>query len=142
MLLRYSLMCAAAALLTMTAIAPAAETKAPVELSGGTKVPQNPKPPKLALTNAQRETIRKALLTQDTEVEFNLKSTKPAKDFAPSVGAKLPPPIKATPLPQGLLAKLPHLADYDYVKVKGQVLIVNAMSGKVVDMFSETQPLS
>jgi hypothetical protein len=29
-----------------------------------------------------------------------------------------------------------------YVKMKDQVLIVNGMTNKIVDMFSETQPLS
>jgi len=28
------------------------------------------------------------------------------------------------------------------VKMKGQVLIVNGMTNKIVDMFSETQPVS
>lgn len=141
MSLRHSLMGAAAVLLTMTAAPAAPATKGAVELSGGANVPQNPQRPKLALTDAQRETIRKAVLTKHNEVEFNEKATKPAKDFTPAVGAKLPAPIKATPMPQALLAQLPQLANYDYVKVKDQVLIVNAMTGTVVDMFPETQPL-
>ncbi len=37
---------------------------------------------------------------------------------------------------------LPELRDYLYVKMKDQVLIVNGMTNKIVDMFSETQPLS
>lgn len=136
--LRISLICAAAALLAMTVAAPAADTRGAVELSGGNDVPQNQKPPKLNLTDPQRDTIRKALLTKDTEVEFNEKATKPAKDFTPAVGVKLPSPIKATPMPQALLAQLPQLADYDYVKVKNQILIVNMMNKTIVDVFPET----
>jgi hypothetical protein len=136
--LRISLICAAAALLAMTVAAPAADTRGAVELSGGSNVPQNPSPPKLNLTDVQRDTIRKAVLTRHTEVEFNEKATKPAEDFTPAVGAKLPAPIKATPMPQALLAQLPQLADYDYVKVKNQVLIVNMMNKTIVDMFPET----
>ena len=41
-------------------------------------------------------------------------------------------------MPQALLAQLPQLADYDYVKVKNQVLIVNMMSKTIVDVFPET----
>jgi len=113
-----------------------------VELSNGTKVPQNPSLPKLNLTNIQREQIRKAVLTEHTEVEFRLKATKPAKDFSPAVGAALPKGVKAQSLPTPVLSQIPELRDYMYVKMKDQVLIVNGMTNKIVDMFSETQPLS
>ena len=33
---------------------------------------------------------------------------------------------------------MPALKRYTYLKLKGQVLIVNPMTGKIVDMFSET----
>jgi hypothetical protein len=61
-----------------------------VEVSNGAKVPQNPSLPKLNLTNTQREQIRRAELTEHNEVEFRLAATKPAKDFTPFVGAKIP----------------------------------------------------
>jgi hypothetical protein len=113
-----------------------------VELSNGTKVPQNPSLPKLNLTNMQREQIRKTVLTERNEVEFRLKATKAAKDFTPAVGATLPKGINAQSLPAGVLSQIPELRDYKYVKMKDQVLIVNGMTKKIVDMFSETQPLS
>jgi hypothetical protein len=113
-----------------------------VELRGGTKVPQNPSLPKLNLTNMQREQIRKAVLTEHNEVEFRLKATKPAKDFNPVVGATIPMGVKAQSLPTAVLSQTPELRDYMYVKMKDQVLIVNGMTNKIVDMFSETQPLS
>jgi hypothetical protein len=113
-----------------------------VELSGGSKVLQNPSLPKLNLTNTQREQIRKAVLTEDNEVEFRLAAAKAAKDFTPVAGAKIPKGVKAQSLPTPVLAQIPELRDYMYVKMKDQVLIVNGMTNKIVDVFSETQPFS
>jgi hypothetical protein len=113
-----------------------------VELSNGTKVPQNPSLPKLNLTNMQREQIREAVLTEHNEVEFRLKAAKSAKDFTPTVGAKIPKGVKSQSLPTPVLSQMPELRDYMYVKMKDQVLIVNGMTDKIVDMFPETQPLS
>ncbi|OKO76263.1 hypothetical protein AC628_18550 [Bradyrhizobium sp. NAS96.2] len=113
-----------------------------VELSNGTKVPQNPSLPKLNLSNSQREQIRKAVLTERNEVEFRLAATKSAKDFTPAVGAKIPKGVKAQSFPTPVLSQMPELRDYMYVKMKNQVLIVNGMTNNIVDIFSETQPLS
>jgi hypothetical protein len=113
-----------------------------VELSNGTKVPQNPSLPKLNLTNMQREQIRKSVLTEHNEIEFRLAATKAAKDFTPAVDAKIPKGVKAQSLPTPVLSEMPELRDYMYVKMKDQVLIVNGMTNKIVDVFSETQPLS
>jgi hypothetical protein len=113
-----------------------------VELTNGTRLEQNPSLPNLMLTNIQREQIRKTVLTEHNEIEFRLKSTKPAKDFIPAVGAALPKGVKAQSLPTPVLWQLPQLRDYMYVKMKDQVLIVNGMTNKIVDMFSETQPVS
>jgi hypothetical protein len=119
-----------------------ANAQGAVELSNGTRVQQNPSLPKLNLTNMQRDQIRKAVLTEHNEVEFRLKATKSAKDFAPIVGERIPKGIKAQSLPTPVLSRIPELRDYMYVKMKDQVLIVNGMTNKIVDMFSETQPLS
>jgi len=125
----------------MSASAPAADnTRGAVEQSGGNLVPQNPSPPKLHLNDAQRERIRQTLLTKHTEVEFKLKATKPAKDFTPNIGAKLPKVVKPDGLPLELIQQIPRLADYGYSKMKDQILLVNAMSGKIVDIIPETQP--
>ena len=113
-----------------------------VELSNGTKVAQNPSLPKLNLTNMQREQIRKAVLTEHNEIEFRLAATKSAKDFSPAVDAKIPKGVKAQSLPTPVLSQMPELRDYMYVKMKDQVLIVNGMTNKIVDIFPETQPLS
>jgi hypothetical protein len=116
--------------------------KGAVELSNGTNVPQNPSLPKLNLTNTQRKQIRKTVLTEHNEIEFRLKTTKAAKDFTPAVGAKIPKGVKAQALPTQVLSQIPELRDYTYVKMKDQVLIVDGMTNKIVDMFSEAQPLS
>lgn len=116
-----------------------------VELSNGTTVPQNPSLPKPNLTNMQREQIRKAVLTEHNEVEFQLKGAKGAKGakhFTPSVAAKIPKGVKAQSFPTAVLSQMPELRDYMYVKMKYQVLIVNGMTNKIVDMFSETRPPS
>ena len=113
-----------------------------VELSGGTTVPQNPSLPKLNLTDVQREQIRKAVLTEHNEVEFRLKATKSAKNFTPIVGATIPKGVKAQSLPTPVLSQIPELRDYMYVKMKDQVLLVNGMINRIVDVFPEMQPLS
>lgn len=119
-----------------------AQSNAPgaVELSNGTRVPQNPTLPKLNLSNPQRELVRKAVLTENTEVEFRLASTKAAKDFNPTVGATLPKGVTAHSLPTPVLSEIPDLRNYKYVTMKDQVLIVNGMTDEIVDLFSETRP--
>ena len=117
------------------------KTQGAIEQSNGTKVPQAANLPKLNLTNEQREQIRTGVLGQNTEVEFQLKTTKAAKDFTPQVGAKLPKGVTGHSLPPPVLAKLPQLRDYKYVTMKDQVLIVNGMTKTIVDLFPETRPL-
>jgi hypothetical protein len=101
-------------------------------------VAQNPKPPPLRLSDDQRAKIRQAVSGENTEVLFLLKETKPAEGFQPSVGAKIPTSLKPHTLPPPLLAEMPELKRYAYLKLKQQVLIIDPMSGKIVDMFPET----
>ncbi len=82
------------------------------------------------------------MLTERNEVEFRLKSTKAAKSFTPKVGATLPKGLHPHGFPQPVLNQVPQLRDYSYVTMKDQVLIVDAMTRKIVDVFSETQPLT
>src|SRR5689334_25440151 len=117
-------------------------TSGAVELSGDTHVPAGASLPKLNLTNEQREQVRKAVLTEHNAVEFRLKTTKAAKDFTPAIGEKLPKGVKAQALPSPIRSHIPQLRNYWYVKMKDQVLIVNGMTNKIVDMFFETQPIS
>jgi hypothetical protein len=74
------------------------------------------------------------VLTEHNEVEFRLKTAKSAKDFTPAVGAILPKGVKAQSLPITVLARMPELRDYMYVKMKDQVLIVNGLTNEIVDM--------
>jgi len=130
-----------ALLLAMSAVASAADnTRGAVEQSGGNLVPQNPSPSQLHLTDAQRERIRQTMLTKHTEVEFQLPTNKSAKDFTPKIGAQLPQGVKPVGVPSELIQEIPELADYGYSKMKDQILLVNAMTGKIVDIIPETQP--
>jgi len=101
-------------------------------------VAQKPSLPPLALSPAQRERIRQAVSSEDTEVSFALKSAKAAESFEPSVGAKVPSALKLHPLPQPLTYQMLPLKRYTYIIFKHQVLIVNPMTRKIVDMFSES----
>jgi hypothetical protein len=116
------------------------DTHGAVVQSNGTIVRQNPALPKLDLNAMQRERVRQALLIKHTEVEFRLKTTKAAKDFTPKIGAKLPKGVKPDGLPSELIQQIPPLADYGYAKMKDQILIVNALTGKIVQIIPETHP--
>jgi hypothetical protein len=107
-----------------------------VEQSGG-PVSQAIKLPPLELTNGQRELVRKELLLKHTEVESRL-----AKDFEPKVGESLPQSLVPDGFPDSVIQQLPQLRNYAYLKMKDRVLIVDATTRKIVDVFSETQPLT
>jgi len=124
-----------------TALAEPPHPQGAVTQQGGV-VPQTPTLPELHLNNTQRELIRQAVLPEPNEIEFKLKSTKAAKDFNPQIGATLPKGIVPQGFPTPVLTQLPPVRDYGYVKMKDQVLIVNAMTRKIVDLFPETQPLN
>jgi len=101
-------------------------------------VSQKPQLPRLTLSDDQRAKIKQVLSGKNTEVSFQLKTTKPAESFEPAIGAKIPPGLKAHALPPPLIYEMPVLKRYTYLKFKGQVLIVNPMSDQVADMFPET----
>jgi hypothetical protein len=115
-------------------------TRGAVEQTGGRIVPQKPSLPKLNLTTAQREQIRLNLLAKDTQIEFKMKETKPAESFTPEIGAELPKSIKPHGIPAELIQQIPQLGDYAYVKMKNHILLVNAMTKKVVEIIPEAQP--
>lgn len=103
--------------------------------SGETTAPDSRQ--SLHLTDAQRQQVRTAVAGEDTEVTFQLKATKPLADFTPNVGGQIPSQLPAHAMPPALAQKLPILANYQYVKVKNQILIVNPMTKKIIDMFPE-----
>jgi hypothetical protein len=108
-------------------------------VQGSDNISQNPSLPKLNLDTTQREQVCQALLTKHTEVEFRLKATKSAKDFTPTIGAKLPKGVAPDGLPSELIQRIPQLADYGYAKMKDQILIVNELDGKIAEIIPETQ---
>src|SRR5262249_40144294 len=93
--------------------------------------------PPLQLSDAQRNQIQQALRGENTEVTFATKTTKPTEVFNPTIGAKIPASLKPHTLPPPLLSQMPELKRYTYLKFKHQVLIVDPMSRKVVDVFPE-----
>jgi len=105
--------------------------------SVGPPVAQNTSPPPLQLTDQQKAKIKQVLRGKSTEVTFTLKTTKPTQSFNPTIGAKIPSPLKAHSLPPPLIHEMPALKQYTYLKFKGQVLIINPMTGKIVDIFPE-----
>jgi hypothetical protein len=108
-----------------------------VEQSVPPAVSQNPSVPPLHLSDAQRNQIQQAVRGEDTEVTFGMKTTKPTESFNPTVGAKIPPALKAHTLPPLVISQMPELKRYTYLKFKHQVLIIDPMTGKIVEMFPE-----
>src|SRR5262249_26583895 len=139
--MRYPLMCARLAAILAAAVAVPALAAGPgsgaVEQTIPPPVAQNPKPPPLQLSADQRAKIQQVLKGENTEVQFSLKSNKPSQGFQPSVGAKIPAGLHPHTLPPPLLAEMPVLKRYAYLKFKQQVLIIDPMSRKIVDMFAE-----
>src|SRR6266700_1949562 len=129
---KIAVMAAIAALSCVSPVHAAYNSRGAVELSDGTLVPQNPSLPKPHLHDAQREWIRQELLIKDTEVE-----TESAKDFTPKIGAKLPKGVTPDGLPSDLTQQTPQLADYGYSKMKDQILLINDMTGEIVDIIPE-----
>jgi hypothetical protein len=137
---RAAMLCAPLILTAVVAAVAADNNSGAVEQTGGNNVRQNPSLPKLNLTNAQREEVRNILLKRNTQIEFRTKETKPAAGFEPKIGAKLPAAIKPTGIPGELRQQIPQLADYGYARLKDQILLVNAMTGKIAEIIPETPP--
>jgi hypothetical protein len=139
-LFRIALLCATLLLVAHAEVPAADNMRGAVEQTGGTKIPQNPALPKLNLTDAQREQIRQTLLTKNTHIEFKMKETKPAETFTPKVGAELPKSVMPGGIPAELTQHIPQLADYGYAKMRDQILLVNALTKKIVAIIPEAQP--
>lgn len=133
---RHAWLAAALAVLAAGPVA-AANSQGAVEQTIPPPVAQNPQLPPLHLSDDQRAKVRQALSGVNSEVEFQQKSTKSAQSFAPAVGAKIPKGLHPHALPTPLTQEVPALKRYTYLKFKQQVLIVNPMSRKIVDMFPE-----
>lgn len=90
-----------------------------------------PKPP-LKLTDAQRQQVSQAVGKEDT-------LAKAPADFQPTIGAKMPTQAKlaAHPLPRPLIYRVPELKQYYYARLPDQVLIIDPMTSKVVDIIAQ-----
>jgi hypothetical protein len=91
------------------------------------------KKPPLKLDDAQREAIRNALLEEDTQ-------QKTPKDFKPQVGALPPKGIKIDVMPQALGRQLPIMKEYGYAKTASDILVIDPMSQKIVDVIPRKFP--
>jgi hypothetical protein len=136
---------AAVALTALTGAACAADNQPPAGQSPGKVVIQSKGPgvpvsgtvAQLHLSDAQRARIAEVLATKDTEVDLKLKAHKDSKSFEAKVDAKLPKDLKAEAFPQPLITEIPATRGYAYLKFKGEILIVNELTGKIVDKFPE-----
>jgi hypothetical protein len=136
----HGLMVAAAAA-TMPAWAAAAGDASKIDASktiGESVLHRAPMPPPLELSEARRAQIRQAVMREHSDVSFALKSAKPAQDFQPAAGAKLPKGLAAHPLPRPLVNELPVLKHYSYVKFRDDILIVNPMNKTIVQVIPQS----
>jgi len=92
-------------------------------------IAEGPRAARLQLTEAQRQQVVQAVNPKDTEDKL------PA-DFQPSVGATVPSQEKMPmhPLPRPLVYQVPVLKQYYYAKLPKNVVIVDPMTKKVVDV--------
>ena len=92
--------------------------------------PPQAKPP-LQLSEAQPQQVLQAVTAKNTDDKL------PA-DFKPANGAKVPSQKKLPlhPLPRPLVYQVPVLKQYYYAKLPSNVLIVDPMTRKVVDVIA------
>jgi hypothetical protein len=92
--------------------------------------PPQPKLP-LQLSEAQRQQVLQAVTAKNTDDKL------PA-DFKPANGAKVPSQKKLPlhPLPRPLVYEVPALKQYYYAKLPSNVLIVDPMTGTIVDVIA------
>jgi hypothetical protein len=92
--------------------------------------PPQPKPP-LQLTDPQRQQVLQAVVAENSDDKL------PA-DFQPANGAQVPSQQKLPlhPLPRPLVYQIPVLKQYYYAKLSSNVLIVDPMTRKIVDVIA------
>ena len=109
-------------------------------LQRGGAVPQNPAMPPFSLSTPQREQVRLAVISRHNDAEADKSQAEKLKDFQPRTGEKLPTGIDPDGFPEPVLTQVPALRDYSYVVIKDQVVIVNAMTREIVDVFPDNKP--
>jgi hypothetical protein len=82
------------------------------------------------LTPSQRSAIYSAVAKE------NSKATPPVA-FNPVVGAKVPPSIALSALPDSALAEIPAIRSYQYTVVKNDVVLVDPTTLQVIDIIRQ-----
>jgi hypothetical protein len=90
------------------------------------------KPP-LQLTDPQRKSIIEAVVVEHTH-------QRTPKDFQPQVGMKVDKAIQSHPMPRPLIYEIPALREYYYAKLDRNVLVIDPMDQKVVDVLAQKWP--
>lgn len=87
--------------------------------------------PRLELSGTHRQHVLQAVNAQATD-------DKPVPGFQPTMGATVPTQKKLPlhPLPRPLVNQIPVLKQYYYAKLPKNVLIVDPMTRKVVDVIA------
>ena len=83
----------------------------------------------LSLTSAQQKLAWK-------DVDRSATAQKTPADFAPRVGATVPNDVALRPIPAKLGQQVSSLRPYDYALVKHELLIVDPMNKKVIDVIN------
>ncbi len=126
-----TLLCCSAALILLTVAATAQDNKPtiqPNELTASAKQ----KPP-LQLSDEQRRKIQDALVTAHS-------AQKTPDKFQAKVGEKLPTNLKLDSMPQSLTNQEPVLAQYGFVKLDNDLLVVDPMNSTVVAVIARKFP--
>lgn len=129
------LIAAAAAAWTSAGIAVAQQSGAVPQQGGAVEQKDTAQP--LQLTDEQRAKIRNVLQREGSETTFQLSETKPAKDYQPAIGSAVPSALNPLAFPQHLAQDMPVLKQYSYLLMKNQIVVVDAMNRKVIDVFRE-----
>jgi Protein of unknown function (DUF1236) len=82
------------------------------------------------LSEAQRSAIAAAVRRDNKAVE-------PSVSFVPSVGAPVPPVIELYILPDAILAEVPAAKRVKYTVMKNQLLLVDPVTMRIVDIIQQ-----
>jgi hypothetical protein len=90
------------------------------------------KPP-LQLTQPQRQSIAEALVSEHTQ-------QRPPEGFAPQVGMTVEKNIQSQPMPPAVFHEIPVLREYYYAKLDRNLLVIDPMTSKAVDVIPRKWP--
>jgi hypothetical protein len=102
----------------------------PPTIQDGTIAKGDPYSAQLRLTETQRSAIAEAVRRENKAVE-------PSVSFVASVGAPVPPVIELYMLPDKILAELPAAKRVKYTLVKNQLVLVDPVTMRVVEIIQQ-----